>query len=217
MKLSEKYTNQINTLKKLHGKDRLEHVWEYYKLPIAIILIIFYIISYMLYGQLTHKESVLYTAFVNVNAGEEVTTQLTSDFIDHLDLSPSKNRIYTYTGLYLTASESNPYFEYTYASRTKISGAISANQLDVVLMNKEAFDVFSEAGYLCDLKSLLSRQAPDFYQKSEDIFVDPYGLDLSKTGFISEAGFDDIVYAGIIENSSRKETAIEYLRYILWL
>lgn len=215
MKISKKITNQINTIKRLHGKDRLQYIWDYYKLHMAITLIFLYIIGYILYGQLTHKESVLYTAFVNVNAGEEVTTQLTSDFIKHLDLSPSKNKVYTYTGLYLTANESNPYFEYTYASRTKILGAISAEQLDVVLMNKEAFDAFSEAGYLCDLKTLLSEQAPDFYQNFEDFLVDQYGLDVSKTGLISEAGFGDIVYAGIIENSSRKETAMEYLKYIL--
>lgn len=217
MKISENITNQINTLKRLHGKDRLQYIWDYYKLHMAIILIFLYIIGYILYGQLTHKESVLYTAFVNVNAGEEVTTQLTSDFIKHLDLSPSKNKVYTYTGLYLTTNDSNPYFEYTYASRTKILGAIGAEQLDIVLMNKEAFDAFSEAGYLCDLKTLLSEQAPDFYQNFADFLVDQYGLDVSKIGLISEAGFDDIVYAGIVENSQRKETAMEYLKYILWL
>ena len=147
-----------------------------------------------------------------------------------------------YTGLYLTDDETNPYHEYTYASRMKILASIDGKQLDVVLMNKEAFDAFSQNGYLCDLEELLSSEDVDLYNRlkphlvtntvilednSTDLQLDPsityqavteehpFGLDLSQTSMISDAGFSDIVYLGIIANSPRTEEAIEYVRYLL--
>lgn len=147
-----------------------------------------------------------------------------------------------YTGLYLTDDETNPYHEYTYASRMKILASIDGKQLDVVLMNKEAFDAFSQNGYLCDLEELLSSEDVDLYNRlkphlvtntvilednSTDLQLDPsityqavteehpFGLDLSQTSMISDAGFSDIVYLGIIANSPRTEEAIDYVRYLL--
>ena len=124
----------------------------------------------------------------------------------------------------------------------KILASIDGKQLDVVLMNKEAFDAFSQNGYLCDLEELLSSEDVDLYNRlkphlvtntvilednSTDLQLDPsityqavteehpFGLDLSQTSMISDAGFSDIVYLGIIANSPRTEEAIDYVRYLL--
>ena len=44
----------------------------------------------------------------------------------------------------------------------------------------------------------------------------PVGLDMSQSGLIGEAMFDDTVYLGIIANSPRKETAIDYIKYLMY-
>ena len=41
-----------------------------------------------------------------------------------------------------------------------------------------------------------------------------YGLDLSDTPLIRQAGFEDPVYLGIIANSPRLDAVMEYLRYL---
>lgn len=41
-----------------------------------------------------------------------------------------------------------------------------------------------------------------------------FGLDLSGTGLIRQAGFENTVYLGIIANSPRVDTVMEYLRYL---
>ena len=33
------------TLRRLHGKKRLEHIWTYYKLPIVLVLVLAYIVG----------------------------------------------------------------------------------------------------------------------------------------------------------------------------
>ena len=224
-----------------HGGKKIQYIWDYYKLPLAILCIALYIIGYVLYGQLTHKDTVLYTALVNVNAGTDLTRGLGNDFLDYLDLDPSKNKLELYTGLYLTDDETNEYHEYTYASRMKIQAAIDGELMDVVLMNREAFDAFSQSGYLYDLEALLDEEDPGLYDllssdlvkniviledNSMDMLFDTsltysaetkeacYGIDLSHTVLISQAGFDEPVYLGIIANSPRIDTVLDYLRYL---
>lgn len=228
--------------KELHGKQKLQYIWDYYKFPIAVVCILLYILVYTLYGHFTKKEIILYSSLVNVNASEELTTKISTDFLDTLDLNHAKQDMQLATGLYLTDDEANAYYEYTYASQMKILASIESEQLDVVLMNKEAFDAFSQSGYLCDLEELFSSSLADVYDSVEPLLVDniiilednamevtldasvayesvieekKVGLDLSKIGIIAEAGFDDTVYLGIIENSPRKDMAVTYVKYLL--
>lgn len=242
MKLKQKASPELEKLKTLHGPQKIRYIWDYYKLPIVVLCILLYILDYSLYGHFTHKEKILYTALVNVSASDSLTEQLSTGFLDSLDQDTSKTTMQLYIGLYLTDDETNPYHEYTYASRMKILASIDGKQLDVVLMNKEAFDAFSQNGYLCDLEELLSSEDVDLYNRlkphlvtntvilednSTDLQLDPsityqavteehpFGLDLSQTSMISDAGFSDIVYLGIIANSPRTEEAIDYVRYLL--
>ena len=164
MKTKQKLSPERDKLKSLHGLKKIQYIWDYYKLPIVAFCIFLYIIGYTLYGHFTHKEKVLYTALVNVSASESLTRQLNADFLDFLDVDTSKETMQLYTGLYLTDDEANPYHEYTYASRMKILAAIDGEQLDVVLMNKEAFDAFSQNGYLCDLDKLLTASDSHLYE-----------------------------------------------------
>ena len=243
MRAKRKASLEREKLKNLHGLKKVQYIWDYYKLPIVVLCIFLYIITYSLYGHFTHKETVLYTALVNVSASESLTAQLSTDFLDFIDTDTSKETMQLYTGLYLTDDETNPYHEYTYASRMKILASIDGEQLDVVLMNKEAFDAFSQNGYLCDLMELLSDKdtvllnecKPDLVTNTiilEDNSVDlqfdpsityqavteehPFGLDMSQSGLIGKSMFDDTVYLGIIANSPRKETAIDYIKYLMY-
>ena len=228
-------------LKTLKGKTRLQYIWDYYKLPLAVLCIVLYVLVYILYSNLTHKESVLYAALVNVNAGETLTEALSSGFLDSMNLNPSKNQSELYTGLYLTDDVLSENHQYTYASRMKILAMIDGELLDVVLMNREAFDAFSQNGYLYDLEELLSQTDAGLYNtirpdlaaniviledNQEDLLFDAstsyhavtekhnYGIDLSRTRLVGGASFSESVYFGIIANSPRTDIAIKYLEYL---
>ena len=71
-----------DTLRSLHGRKKWEHIWAYYKLPIAIVLIIVYILGYAAYRHVTKKEDVLYLGLVNITAGSDLTEQLTTGFAE---------------------------------------------------------------------------------------------------------------------------------------
>ena len=229
------------TLKALSGKKKIQYIWDYYKLPLALFGILLYILIYVSYNHFTHKDTILYAALVNVNAGADLTEGLSDDFVEYLNLAPSKNKLELYTGLYLTDDEQNAYFQYAYASRMKILAAIDGEMLDIVLMNREAFDAFSQNGYLCDLEDFLVQEDSVLYDtikqdlaenitiledNSIEVQLDPsvnyhaiteehyYGIDLSHAELIRDAGFKEPVYLGILANSPRRDSAVSYLRYL---
>ena len=222
-------------------RKKIQYIWDYYKFPLVVLCIFLYVIGYFLYGHFTRKDTILYTALVNVSASESLTRQLSTNFIPYIKEDSSKKELQLYTGLYLTDDENNPNHEYTYASRMKILASIDGEQLDVVLMNKESFDAFSQNGYLYNLEELLSNEYPALYEKwkpylvtntiilednSTDVQSDssisyqavteeaPTGLAISQTGLLHDAGFSDTVYLGIVANTPRADTAVHYIQYL---
>ncbi len=225
--------------KQLQGTQKIQYIWDYYKFPIIVCLILLYIIGYILYGHFSKKDTVLYTALVNVSASEKLNAQLSDGFMDYIDADASRKTIQLYKGLYLTSDQDDPNHEYTYASRIKIIASIDGEQLDIVLMNKEAFDTFSQNGYLYNLEELLQdsdiltsvepylvTNTSILEDNSEDLLMDdslsyqavtkeyPMGLDVSQKGLFQKAGFEDSVYLGVIANSPRMDMAVEYIKYL---
>lgn len=235
-------SDQTNPMKTLKGRSKIQYIWDYYKLPLIILGILLYLFGYCLYRYLSYKETILYTALVNVTVGENLTQALTNNFLLSQNLNPDKNKLELYTGLYLTENEQNIYHQYTYASRIKILAAIDAERFDMVLMNQEAFDAFSQNGYLYNLEMFLLQTNPALYETVKSNLVSNlfilednsierqldtslpyqaiteehyYGIDLSDTKLIQNAGFEEPVYLGIIANSPRTDTVIAYLNYLL--
>ncbi len=245
-KLQKEYLSQARPfMQNLRGKAKLQfclqYLWDYYKLPLTAAAIALYIVLYAVYGRLTHKDTVLYAALVNVAVGETLTEELSSCFLTAQNLDTNADTFRLYSGLYLTDDKNNIYHQYTYASRLKILASIDAERLDVALMDKKAFDTFSQNGYLYNLDELLAEEVPELHQQlapyfvtntvilednSEDLLLDgsavyhaetesyPMGLDLSASPLIQKGGFQETVYLGIIKNSPRIHTVFDYLEYL---
>ena len=230
-----------NHWKHLHGKQKLQYVWDYYKLPIAVCLILFYVIGYMVYSHITRKNVILYAGLVNVSAGEQLTSELSRGFLEFLGVNPSRTGLKLYTGLYLTEDPDDPNQEYAYASRVKLLASIDGEQLDVVLMNREVFDLFSQNGYLYNLNELLRELDAETAAEWAPYLVTgtvlpendtdgtqagwtpvpesaaktcSMGLQMSQKGLFKNAGFDGDVYLGIIKNTPRMDMAIKYISYL---
>lgn len=233
--------SETEKLRQLSGRKKLQYLWDYYKLHFAAVCILLYILGYMLYGHFTQKNNVLYAAFVNIAPSESLTETLSGGFLSYRNLDTDKNAFYLYSGLYLTTDEANPHHEYTYASRVKLIAAIDTETVDIVLMDQEAFDAFSQNGYLCNMEEFLSEADPGLCQDCQDLLREniiilednaeeaaldrslsytaetetyPLALEISQTPLLKDSGFTEPVFLGIIKNTPRKEEAAEYIRYV---
>ena len=230
--------------KELSFTGKIRYLWDYYKLPFAAALILIYFTGFFLIRFLTHQEPVLYAAMVNVAVSPELEYDLTGRYMYDRLIDEDNNPLMLYKNLYLTDNPTSEVFTYTQASQMKILGTIEAQELDIVFMDKEAFDAFAQNGFLYDLDLLLEEskeEHPDLQQKTaghlirnmeirednaKEIALDPsveyqsvtaefeMGIDLSSSPLFRDSGFTESVYLGVLRNTPRKEQALDYLEYL---
>ena len=241
-----KYTEQEKAARRaafqnMSRKEKLDYVYTYYKWPILFGLIALIILGSVIRRQITKKEPLLYLAVTNVVIGEDMEKDLTEDYLRAVGAKPRRQEVYIYKDLYISGDADTLNHEYAYASRIKLMGAVNSKRLDLVLMNRESFDLLSRSGYLMDLEPLLAQCPEELslaltpclsenevilsdnsidYQlgESEELKIETQtvlsGIDVSGFPLIIRAGFPDTVYLGIIANSPRTEECIRYLEYL---
>ena len=234
VKLSEKEKAAHKAaFKAMSPAEKAEHIFTYHKWTILLVLLVLLIIGTTIHRQLTQKKPVLYMAVINTSFGEDVQKSLTEDFLTETGGNARRQEVYLYRDLYLSEDADALNHEYAYASKVKLSGAISAEKLDLVLMNRDAYDIFSRQGYLMELPSHSDALSP-YVTENEVILSDnsvdyllgnaaqeqivtktvPNALIVSSLPLFRDAGFDGDLYLGIVSNSPRQEEAEAYFQYI---
>lgn len=222
----------------LKGAKKIQFIWDYYKLPLLIAAVIVYALIWQIHARMTHKDTVLYMGAVNIQMGEILQEELTGSFLETQNLNDKHHEVFLNSSLVLTVSADANLSQYTYASRLKINAAIEAQEFDLVLMNREAYDAFSQNGYLYDLSVLLDadlqRALSDslitntviLEDNASEAALDPSltyhavtqdavnALDVTASPLFSAAGMDGTVYLGIIANSPRTDMASAYVKYL---
>ena len=201
-----------DTLRSLHGRKKWEHIWAYYKLPIAIVLIVVYILGYAAYRHVTKKEDVLYLGLVNITAGSDLTEQLTTGFAEAQGLT-KKQQVDLLSGLLLSAPSRGdrdlPKPRGVLSGTWKLLGAVSAQRLDVVLMDEYARDRLLADDYFLDLRTLDAS-----FHALSGLNAGGTVLDISDTPFVRQAGFSGKVYLGVVQNAPHPERAAAYIHYL---
>lgn len=222
------------SFRKMDTAHKAEYIYTYYKWYILLGLILLVILGNTLHRQLTKKDPVIYMGFVNVSIGTELEKDMTQGYLKSAGLNLKKNEVLVYSGLYLSDAPTTENHQYAYASRMKIMAAVNAKKLDVVFMNREAYDLLSGSGYLLELDDLppvlmpylteneviLENNSIDVQLNNEEEYrivtaAAANGLNVSEIPLFRAAGFDDQVYFGIIANTLHFNEVISYLEYLV--
>ena len=240
MKLSkEEKAAQKAAFRAMSPAKKLEHIFTYYNWLILLVLAVLVILGSVLRRELTKKEPVVYLALLNISVGSDLEQSLTAGFLDASGADAGRQEVYLYRDLYLSEDADTLNHEYAYASEMKLMGAVQSQRLDLVLMNREAYDLLSQKGYLADLSAPADGEAwPEelaaYLTENEvvlsdntiDVLLDesieeervtrwvPNAFLLSQIPLFQNAGFDGEVYLGLVANSPRTDAALGYIRYL---
>ena len=233
MKLSAEERRQRREMfRQLSRAKKLEHIWLYYKAPILLTILVLGILISGVYRAATKKEPVLYLACVNVSIGEDLETRLTEDYLTYRGLNPKRNEMRLYRNLYLSEDPAASDHEYAYASRMKLLATVNSRQLDLVLMNQEAYDLCSASGYLLDLSGIVGsvyltanqvvlednsieyslNEASEYNAVTQSVYN---ALELTQLPAFQNAGFSGSVYIGIVANTPRLAECQRYFEYLI--
>lgn len=241
MKLSpEEKAAQKAAFRAMSPDKKMEHILTYYKWLILLVLVVLFVLGSVLQRELTKKEPVLQLALINVAVGEDLENALTADFITYDGGNPRRQEVYLYRDLYISEDADTLNHEYAYASQMKLMGAIQSQKLDLVIMNREGFDILSQKGYLAELPALLETD-PDLAKEFSPLLVEnevvlsdnsldvllgeaedrelvtqsvPNAIALSSLPLFENAGFGSEIYLGLLANSPHADAALRYLRYL---
>jgi hypothetical protein len=220
--------------------QKAEYVLAYYKLPLVIALVMVVSLVSGLRWLVTHKEPVLYVAFANVVPSEDADDVLTTGFVEHQGMSPHRCEVVCYRELYLSNEADQQNHQYAYASKLKLMAAIDAEELDVVLMNQEAYDLLSASGYLLDLREACtgSRALPTSVQGHlvsntvvlsdnrvevelgeekayvADTVEESNAFLISDLSLFGDFPKDESLYLGIVATTPRLDEALAYAGYL---
>lgn len=224
--------------RKMTPAEKAEYIYDYYKWPIILTVIAVVIAVSSIVRAATKKNDALYLAAVNVSLGSRTEAILTEDFIRYEGLDEKRNQVYLYSALYLSEDPPEADHEYAYASRMKMMAAVNAERMDVFLMNREAYDLLSQGGYLAGLDEILPAsllEEAEAYLTENEVVIEDNKLDVlldeaeerrtvtetsvnalrvSDLSLLAEASFAGDVYLGVAVNSPRKDMAADYIRYI---
>ncbi len=135
-------------MKNLHGKKKAEYIFDYYRIPILIaICAVIFIVGYV-YKTVTAKETVLTVALVNVTEpNAEFREHMTEEFLPLIEADPKKKTVDIITGIYVTDDVDDPNYKTAYTSVMKLMAMVNAQEVDVVIANRDAAEILTEQGY----------------------------------------------------------------------
>ena len=228
----EERQHQREVFRQLSRAKKLEHIWLYYKAPIIAGILAVGILLSSLYRAAVRKDPTVYLACLNVSIGETLEDELTEAFIRDQGMDTSRNEVRLYRNLYLSENPAAADHEYAYASRMKLLATIHSKQLDMVLMNQEAYDLCSASGYLLDLSGMVDsiyltanqvilednsieyslNEAPEYKAVTQSVWN---ALELTQLPAFQNAGLSGSVYIGIVANTPRLAECQHYLEYLI--
>ena len=194
-----------NAFKNMTTNQKIEYIFDYYKFHIGAVILVLAIIIYILHGIITHKDPAINITVSNLYLDTETETLITDSFLKSQNIDTNKNKAEIYS--IAVTKEDNAGAEYTYASHMKLMTMITAEQIDVILMDKNSYELFSSEGYLSDLRDYISDDTLFTDGKTDHII-------LPASKYFKEAGTDDI-YLAVAANTPHKEISTAFIEYLL--
>lgn len=227
--------------RQLSFRKKAEHIFIYYKWYILLGLVLLVILGSAIYRLATKKEPVLYLGLTNVSVGSELEQVLGADYLTYYGLDPRKTEVYLYLDLFLSEDAEGEAHKAAYASRVKLMASVNNQQMDILIMSRQAYDILSAQGYLLELPELLS-EAPALSAAAAPLLTENAvvlednaiewqlneadehvirteqmvnGLRITDLPRFVSAGFSEEVYLGVLANTPRRDACLTYLRYLM--
>ncbi|MBQ6461695.1 MAG: hypothetical protein IJJ59_00030 [Pseudobutyrivibrio sp.] len=199
---------RFRTFKQLSAKQKLQYIWDYYKIHIIVTVVLICAI-FSIIKTVKHAGSVdLYVAYVNVAVDDAIN----DDLADRSGLIISN-----YKDLLITEDPSSENLEYAYASSMKLTSALSADRLDVIIGDSYAMSYANGAEYLVNIEDFVEANNPQLLDKLKPLFLlddngKAYAIDVSALGPFADAGYSEPIYLGIVASDNHVDGKLTLLR-----
>ncbi|WP_294388742.1 hypothetical protein [uncultured Clostridium sp.] len=211
-------TSVKETLKSLSRKNKIQFIYDYYKFPIIAGILSIIIISYISYSIATKQNTYCNITYYGSNINTDNFNKL-KDILNKSILSNNK-KYAIFTNSLLVDSNSNYGDDPTTTQAFAVK--LAANEIDILLVEKNNFEYFAANNMLLDLTLL-----DGFYDLniSEDSLITStdqsgnnnlYGIKVDNLNLLKDCGFNnENTFLCIAISSNRHEQIINVLNELI--
>lgn len=181
MALMDEFKKERAALKNAPLKEKISYFLDYYKWHAVCCLAVLALIIAFIVTITTNKQTVLYAVFLNSNATNDMAREMGEEFMVFSNIDQDEYE--PVIDASLSASE-DPTALGTHATFQKLSTYVAGSQLDVLAGNISGLNTCIYAGYLSDLRKVLTEEQlkkyePYFLYADEKILLEKEEADAS--------------------------------------
>lgn len=194
--------------------QKIEHIWEYYRIQLVIILLVIIGIIYFIVKSLSNDPYTLVSAvFVGADKINGQNSSFMEDYIIDSGLDPKTEEI---TPTWIDGISNNS--EYQLISAMFLSG-----DTDLFVATEDVMLAFAQNSAMKEVGTYISESELEKYQNDLIYVTDPNtgeeypcGIKIPEGNFLyKENIYKDLVYMGIAYQSDNTEEALKFMLYIL--
>lgn len=152
MAVSDDIKKQHEKIRKKGFKASVAYFWDYYRIPVAIIIVVALFAGFFAHDLLSNKPYGFYAIMFNVSQQPDAEA-LDADFSKYGDIDTSKYTCYIDT---TTTLNTENYTQYDVSTQEKLSAITAAAELDCIVADPSVFALMSRSDYFYDLRDILS-------------------------------------------------------------
>lgn len=212
-------------LSKMTAKEKVRHLWTYYKSTLLVAIIMIVVISIVINSIVNvNTDTIVAGVTVNVQLSEEGMQYLGDDYYNKVYDGSGLEEVYiTDMAMYdITDAE---HAEETYYTLMSMAALVSEKELDYMIVNQSALESFIKyESILQDLRTLFTQEELDalgtkviHQQAGTDGEKIPIAINISELPFIKDNASmgDKAVYITFALNSPREAACRDIYDYIL--
>ena len=221
--LKERLKKLIETLKPMTPKQRLDHLWTYYKFVLLIVAIIAALIS-IVYTSVTNlnREVLISGVLVNADVDSDGHMFLSDGYFEKLGGVEGDQEVQLTTTVYMDITETNQ-IDYVYNAAMKVIAMTSTKELDYLLMDKRGMEFYMGQDIFMDLNEMFTQE--ELAQWKDDLIymtyeetgeTIPVAINVQNTGFAENyLVSEDAHFIAFAANTLRKDTCRDFWDYLM--
>ena len=210
----EQSKTEKKKLSEMTLKEKIEYIWEYYKLHIIGGILVIFVAGSIINGIL-HPPLPPYigVGFYEIYLGEDFDAEFARAVSDALGVETERELEYPHFFI----SGEDPSAQMVIAQ--KLMAMLSTNELDLLITDNEAFYGFAYESYFMPL-SEIGAAAPEeqlvYCESAETPGELAYGIRLTESALLDSLGIrGDALTIGVIINTARKTNALDVINLLL--
>ena len=202
------------------NKSRITFIWDYYKIPIIVVLSVLLLSVILLISNIGRKDASMYVVLLNNDSSlRECDSTIFDETLKKTDLD-LKGKSVDVNDKLSVGQEGNEAEDIE--TMQILTALFTISDLDLYVADKQYFDYFLEDGGYADLSLLIDQNLLERYKDDLYYWENQYGqktlcgIILHNDSMLHKAGYyhNDVIM-GVVANANNLQAAVEFIRQML--